>query len=74
MFPPVPEVKGNGRVISESWESPFSSIVNILVSCTSGTQLREFIGGKLGVVVDDIKVRVVRVSDRGVFVVFCPSD
>jgi hypothetical protein len=74
MFPPVPEVKGNGGVISESWESSFSSVVNVAVSCTSSSELCEFIGRKLGIVIDDIEVRILRVSYRCVLVVFCPSD
>ena len=74
MFPPFLKVKGNGRVISEGWESPFGSVVNVLVSCASGSELREFIGSEFGVIVDDVKVRLLCVSDSGVFVVLSPSD
>ena len=74
MFPPVPEVKGNGGVISESWECSFSSVVNVAVSFTSSSELREFLGREFVIVVDDIEVRILRVSYRCVLVVFCPSD
>ena len=74
MFPPVPKVKGDGRVISESWEGAFGGIVDIFVSFTSGLELQEFVGSELGVVVDDVQVRVLGISNCSVFVVFCPGN
>ena len=74
MFPPVPKVKGDGRVISESWQSAFGCIIDIFISFASGLELPEFVGSELGVVVDDVQVRVLGISDRCVFVVFRPSN
>ncbi len=73
MFPPVLEVKGYGRVIGESRESPLGGIINALVMCASSLKLPKFVGSEFSVVVEDVKVRVLSIPNRSGFVVLCPS-
>ena len=39
-----------------------------------GLELQEFVGSELGVVIDDVQVRVLCISNRSVLVVFCPGN
>jgi hypothetical protein len=68
MFSPVLEIKGYGRVIGESREGPLGGVINVLVMCTSGLELPEFVGSEIGVVVDDVQVRILGIPNRSVFV------
>jgi hypothetical protein len=54
VLPTLFEIEGNWRVVSESWESAFGSVVNLLVSQASLPKLVEFLEGEGGRRIDDI--------------------
>jgi hypothetical protein len=56
VFPTLFKVKGNGRVVSESRESAFRSIVNFLVSAAGLTKLVELIEGECVRRIHNVKV------------------
>jgi hypothetical protein len=56
VLPTLFEIEGNGRVVSESWESAFGSVINRLVFQTGLPQLVELLEGKGGRRINDIEM------------------
>ncbi len=56
VLPPLFEIKGNGRVFSESGKCAFSSIVYIFVDRADLAKLAELFRGKRVDGVDDVKM------------------
>jgi hypothetical protein len=56
VLPTLFEIEGNGRVVSESWESAFGSVINLLVSQAGLPKLVELIGGECGRRINDIEM------------------
>ncbi len=54
MLPILFEIERNGRVVSESWESAFGSVINLLVSQAGLPKLVELLEGEGGRRIDNI--------------------
>jgi hypothetical protein len=74
VLPTLFEIEGNWRVVSESWESAFGSVINLFIFGTSRTQLVDFIRRERADSVDDVKVRVQGVAHGSLGVVFSPCE
>ncbi len=73
VLPPFFKVERDGEVVGEGRKGTFGGIKNLLVFGTNSAKLTQLLGRKRVDEVDDVKVGILGVADRGLFVMFGPG-